>query len=133
MQRGRVKQSNLDLHSELSLSVLAASNSGGSLSVGSGRGNDIAAVFDSPPKISKGVTTTRPQRPSMGSFSSNRDSCSSDTDQVTILYKRRLYKPHILMDTSEQSAFPVDSVVNVCVVCRRAQVVEGQRRKEDRQ
>ena len=90
MQRGRVKQSNLDLRSDLSLSVLAASNSGGSLSVGSGSGNDIAAVFDPPPKMSEGVTTTRPQRPSI-SFSSNRDSCSSDTDQVTILYERRLF------------------------------------------
>lgn len=83
MQRGRMKQSNLDLHSELSLSVLAASNSGGSLSVSSGRGNDFAAVFDP----SKGVTTTtRPQRPSI-SFSSNRDSCSSDTDQVRCFLK----------------------------------------------
>jgi hypothetical protein len=87
MQRGkevvkqRVKQSNLDLHSDLSLSALASSNSCGSLSLRSGRN---AAVLASPTKTAKGVTN-RPQRlPPLTSFGTSNqlgDSCSSDTDQ----------------------------------------------------
>ena len=85
MQRGKkevvkekVKQSNLDLHSDLSLSALASSNSCGSLSVRSGRN---AAVLASPKTAKGGVQRLPPT-----SFTSNQlgDSCSSDTDQVLI-------------------------------------------------
>ena len=86
MQRGkkevvkeRVKQSNLDLHSDLSLSALASSNSCGSLSVRSSRN---AAVLASPKTAKGGVQRLPPT-----SFSTSNqlgDSCSSDTDQVLI-------------------------------------------------
>ena len=85
-----VKQSNLDLQSDLSLSVLASSHDHSSGSYYSGEGNRNAAVLDPRPNKTtvKGGVSTRAVRPPppVSSFSSTSnllgDSRSSDTDQV---------------------------------------------------
>ena len=86
-----VKQSNLDLQSDLSLSVLASSHDHSSGSYYSGEGNRNAAVLDPRPNkttVKGGVSTraVRPPPPPVSSSSSTSnvlgDSCSSDTDQV---------------------------------------------------